>query len=127
MNLSRFIVTAAASILVSAAISNATTISECQTDIANLKTDTEQAAITGRNAEKDRAGLIGKLDNAATALDKAKFCDATQKLNDFRTKVNLLVAAGAIDVTTGQQLLAGADAAIACIRDVAGQAGTSCP
>jgi len=95
----------------------ASTVSECQAMIANLKAETQQVTITGRNAEKDRAGLVGKLDAARLALDRAKFCDPIQKLNDFRAKVIQLIDAGRINQepaagVTAEQLLAEADATV---------------
>ena len=118
----------AVAIIFSAAVANADTVSECQARIATLKADTLAVQITGKSADKDRAGLVGKLDNAAFDLDSAKFCDSIQKLNDFKVKVNQLITAGKINqtptdasgnaVVTGTQLLAEADAAINCINDL---------
>ena len=101
----------------------ATTVSECQAMIAGLESETQQVAITGRNADKDRDALVGKLDAAALKLDQAKFCDAIQKLDDYKARVNQLIAAGRINqdpdagVTAGQ-LLTDADAAINCINQL---------
>ena len=86
MNLQRFLALALAPFVIVASSTFATTISECQADIANLRTETQAATITGKNAAKDQAGLIGKLDGAAVELDKGKFCDSIKKLNDFKTK-----------------------------------------
>src|SRR5215203_1334926 len=97
MNLQRFLALALAPFVIVASSTFATTISECQADIANLRTETQAATITGKNAAKDQAGLIGKLDGAAVELDKGKFCDSIKKLNDFKTKVNQLIAGGSID------------------------------
>jgi hypothetical protein len=127
----------ALALTVSAGIARAETVSECQQMIANLKAETQNVIITGRNADKDRAGLIGKLNNASFALDQGKFCDAIQKLNDFKAKINQLIAAGNINqnptdangvsITTGTQLLADADAAINCINQLKIQSsGTGC-
>jgi hypothetical protein len=116
-----------------ASLAFAETVSECQALIANLKAETQGVVITGQNPEtKDRPGLIAKLDAASLALDRGKFCDAIQKLNDFKTKINQLILAGRINQdpnagTTGQQLLADADTAINCIRNLAAQAGVQCP
>ena len=38
----------------------------CQALIDALRAATETVLMTGKNAEKNRAGLIGKLDNATT-------------------------------------------------------------
>ena len=120
-----------------ATVVRATTISECQTLIANLKAEASSVQITGKSADKDRAGLVDKLNQASFALDQAKFCDSIQKLNDFKVKVNQLIAAGKINQTptdaagnplvTGTQLLADADAAINCINGLQVQStGVGC-
>jgi hypothetical protein len=124
-------------LIFSAPIASATTVTECQQMIANLKAETQSVVITGKNAEKDRTGLVGKLDNASFALDQGKFCDAIQKLNDFKARINQLVAAGNINqnstdangnpLVTAQQLLTDADAAINCINQLKIQStGTGC-
>ena len=117
--------------LVAAPLVSAQTVSECQAIIANLKAKTQTVAISGKNAEKDRAGLTLKLDEATLKIDQAKFCDAIQKLNDFKVRVNQLVAAGKINQdpalgTTGQELLTDADAAINCLNNLVTQSGTVC-
>ncbi|HVF56797.1 MAG TPA: hypothetical protein VM934_11645 [Pyrinomonadaceae bacterium] len=123
----------AVAMLAAAPLANATTVSEAQSMIASLKARTETVAISGKSAEtKDRPGLIGKLGEAALKVDQAKFCDAIQKLNDYKVKVNQLIAAGRINQdatlgTTGQELLADADATITAVRDLATQSGTTCP
>ena len=104
----------------------------CQALIDALRADTEAVALTGRQAEKNRASLLGKLDGASTALGKGKLCGAIQKLTDFRNKVNQLIASGSInnDPTagvTGQDLVDGANEAIACIQAQVAQSGTTCP
>jgi hypothetical protein len=102
----------------------ATTITEVQAMLTSLKTKTTNVIITGKSAEtKDRPGLIGKLNEASLKVDQAKFCDAIAKLNDFKVKVNQLIAAGKINQdptagTTGQELLNDADATIAAINEL---------
>ncbi|HEX8163109.1 MAG TPA: hypothetical protein VF538_14665 [Pyrinomonadaceae bacterium] len=127
----------AVALTLSANVVSAETVSECQQLLANLKSETQTVIITGKAAERDRAGLVGKVDNASFALDRGKFCDAIQKLNDFKAKVNQLIAAGQINqnptdangatLATGTQLLADADAAIHCINQLQIQStGTGC-
>ena|SRR6185503_18311181 len=111
---------------------NARTMQDCQGLIAGLRADTAAVVITGKSAEKDRAGLLGKLDNASDALARGKFCTAIQKLVDFRNKVNQLIAAGKINSdpnvgVTGQNLVDDANEAIACIQGLATQSGVTCP
>jgi hypothetical protein len=111
---------------------SASTISECQALIAALRSDTEAVVITGKNSEKNRTGLLGKLDNASVALDRVKLCDARAKLNDFRNKVNQLIVSGSINTdstagVTGQDLVNGANEAIACVDSLIAQSGIICP
>lgn len=111
---------------------NASMVQDCQTLIAALRADTEAVVITGKNAEKNRAGLLGKLDAASADLAKGKLCGAIAKLNDFRNKVNQLIASGSINSdpnvgVTGQDLVDDATAAIACIEGLVAQSGTTCP
>ncbi len=107
-----------------APIASATTVSECQALIANLKAET--ADTTNRLSDKDRAGLIATLDAASLKLDQVKFCDAIQKLNNFKATVAALAAAPKPKINqdptagvTAQQLIADADAAINCINQLA--------
>jgi opacity protein-like surface antigen len=131
-SMKKFAFAALAAVAFAAVVAHATTVSECQAIIAGLKTKTASVVIAGKQAEmKDRPGMIGKLDEASLKLDQAKFCDAIQKLNDFKVKVNQLAAAGKLNQdpaagTTGQELLADADAAIACVNDLVTQSGTVC-
>ena len=105
---------------------------QCEASIAELRAATEGVVLIGKNAEKDRAGLLTKLDGATASLSRGKLCDAIRKLTDFRNKVNQLIAAGKINNdpavgTTGQDLVDGANEAIACIEAQVAQSGTTCP
>ena len=111
---------------------NASMVQDCQTLIAALRADTEAVVLTGKNADKNRAGLLGKLDAASADLAKGKLCGAISKLSDFRDKVNQLIASGSINNdpavgVTGQDLVNDATAAIACIEGLVAQSGTTCP
>ena len=113
----------ALAIFVAAPLAHATTVTEVQAMIASLKTKTETVIITGKSADKDRAGLNGKLNEASLKVDQAKFCDAVAKVNDLKVKVNALIAAGKINQdptlgTTGQELLNDADAIIKALNDL---------
>lgn len=122
----------ALTMLVAAPLAQATTITEVQAMITSLKTKTESVIITGKSAEKDRAGLLGKLNEASLKVDQAKFCDAVAKLNDFKARVNALITAGRINQdpalgTTGQELLNDADATIAALNELQTQStGAAC-
>ena len=114
------------------AVRPAGAIQSCQSLIDALRADTETVVLTGRQAEKNRASLLGKLDNATRDLSRGKLCGAIQKLTDFRDKVNQLIASGSINNdpavgVTGQDLVNGANEAIACIQAQVSQSGTTCP
>ena len=117
---------------VAAPLAQATTITEVQAMLTTLKAKTTGVIITGKSAEKDRTGLLDKLNEASLKVDQAKFCDAIAKLNDFKVKVNHLIAVGRINQdpaagTTGQELLNDADAIIAGLNELQVQStGTAC-
>lgn len=117
---------------VAAPLAQATTITEVQAMLTTLKAKTTGVSITGKSAEKDRTALLDKLNEATLKVDQAKFCDAIAKLNDFKVKVNHLIAVGRINQdpaagTTGQELLNDADAIIAAINELQVQStGTAC-
>jgi hypothetical protein len=105
--------------------------SECLGLIAALRTETEGVVIVGKNAAKNRTGLLGKLDGAARDLDRGKLCGAIGKLLDFNQKVSQLNASGSINAdptvgTTGLDLIADANAAIVCIQAQAAAGGITC-
>ena len=123
----------ALAMFVAAPMVHATTVTEVQAMFATLKTKTETVVITGKAAEtKDRPGLLEKVNEGVLKVDQAKFCDAVQKLNDFKVRVNALIAAGKINQdptvgTTGQDLLNDADAIVAGLNDLQTQStGTAC-
>ena len=122
----------ALAMFVAAPLAHATTVTEVQAMIASLRTKTEGVVITGKSADKDRAGLILKLNEATLKVDQGKFCDAVAKLNDFKVRVNALIAAGKINQdpavgTTGQELLNDADATIAALNELQTQStGAPC-
>ena len=88
---------------------------ECQAKIANLRAITESAAFTN---EKDRTGLLGKLDSASAKLAQGKFADAIQALTQFRDKVATLQTQGKINSDDANVLIAGANDAIACVQSL---------
>lgn len=113
----------ALAMFVAAPLAHATTVTEVQAMIASLRTKTEGVVITGKSADKDLAGLVGKLNEATLKVDQGKFCDAIVKLNDFKARVNALIVAGKINQdpavgTTGQELLNDADATIAALNEL---------
>lgn len=123
----------ALAMFVAAPLAQATTVTEVQAMLGSLKAKTTSVIITGKSAEtKDRPGLLDKINEASLKVDQAKFCDSIAKLNDFKVKVNALIAAGRINQdpaagTTGQELLNDADAIIAALNELQVQStGAAC-
>ena len=123
----------AIAMLVAAPVALATTVSEVQTMITQLKGKVQIIAISGKNAElKDRPGLLGQLDGVALTLDQGKFCNSVTKVRDFQKKVNDMIGANKLnqDPTlgpTGQELLTDGDAIIGALNELQGQSnGTAC-
>ena len=119
--------------LMTAPAAYATTVSEVQTMITQLKGKVQIISISGKQAEtKDRPGLLGQLDGVSLTLDQGKFCNSVTKVRDFQKKVNDMVSAGKLnqDPTlgpTGQELLADGDAIIAALNELQAQSsGTPC-
>jgi len=119
--------------LVAAPVAQATTVSEVQTMITQLKEKVKVISISGKQAEtKDRPGLLGQLDGVALTLDQGKFCNSVTKVRDFQKKVNDMISAGKLNQDpsvgpTGQELLSDGDAIIAALNELAVQStGSPC-
>ena len=93
----------------------AQTAADCEALIATLRTAAGGVAISGKNADKDREGLVRPLEAASTELAKGKNADAAKKLADFKVKVQQLADAQRISNTEAATLLSQADAAINCV------------
>jgi hypothetical protein len=111
----------------------ATTVSEVQTMITQLKGKVQIIGISGKQAEtKDRPGLLGQLDGVSLTLDQGKFCNSVTKVNDFEKKVNDMISAGKLNQDpavgpTGQDLITDAESIKAALNDLATQSnGTRC-
>jgi hypothetical protein len=114
-------------------VAYATTVSEVQSMITQLKGKVQIIAISGKNAEtKDRPGLLGQLDGVALTLDQGKFCNSVTKVRDFQKKVNDMISANKLNQDpavgpTGQELLADGDAIIAALNELQTQStGSPC-
>lgn len=121
-------------LLVTAPVAQATTVSEVQSMITQLKGKVQIIVINGKFAEtKDRPGFLGQLDGVALTLDQGKFCDSVKKVKDFQKKVSDMIAADnkinqdpAVGVTA-QELLADGDSIIKGLSDLAVQSnGSGC-
>jgi len=123
----------AALMLITAPVAQATTVSEVQSMITQLKGKVQIIQISGKQAEtKDRPGLLGQLDGVSLTLDQGKFCNSITKVRDFQKKVTDMISANKLnqDPTlgpTGQELLDDGDAIIKALNDLAVQStGTLC-
>ena len=121
----------AVAMLVAAPVALATTVSEVQSMITQLKGKVQIIQISGKNAEaKDRPGLLGQLDGVALTLDQGKFCNSVTKVRDFQKKVNDMISANKLnqDPTlgpTGQELLTDGDAIITALNELSVQSNGS--
>ena len=123
----------AVAMLIAAPVAQATTVSEVQSMINQLKEKVQIIQISGKQAEtKDRPGLLGQLNGVSLTLDQGKFCNSVTKVRDFQKKVNDMISAGKLnqDPTlgpTGQELLSDGDAIIAALNELAAQStGSPC-
>ena len=98
---------------------NATTQSECQAQLAQLRADTLAAQSSFTNT-KDFTGAVGKVDGAVRELDKGKYVDAVTKLGDFQKLLGQLAGADKpkLDPATAGALSAEAQGAIDCISAI---------
>ena len=118
---------------VAAPLAHATTVSEVQSMINQLKAKVQIIQISGKQAEtKDRPGLLGQLDGVSLTLDQGKFCNSVTKVRDFQKKVTDMISAGKLNQDpsvgpTGQELLSDGDAIIAALNELAVQStGSPC-
>jgi hypothetical protein len=123
----------AALMLIAAPVAQATTVSEVQSMVTQLKGKVEIIQISGKQAEsKDRPGLLGQLNGVALTLDQGKFCNSITKVRDFQKKVNDMISAGKLNQDpsvgpTGQELLSDGDAIIAALNELQVQStGSPC-
>jgi hypothetical protein len=123
----------ALAMFVAAPLAHATTVSEVQSMINQLKGKVQIIGIAGKNAEtKDRPGLLGQLDGVALTLDQGKFCNSVTKVRDFQKKVSDMISANKLnqDPTlgpTGQDLLNDGDAIITALNELSTQSkGSGC-
>lgn len=119
--------------LITAPVAQATTVSEVQSMITQLKGKVQIISISGKQAEtKDRPGLLGQLDGVSLTLDQGKFCNSITKVRDFQKKVNDMISAGKFNLDptlgpTGQELITDGDAIIAALNELAVQStGSAC-
>ena len=85
MNLTRLVVMFVGLLLLNgvlAGTASATTVVECRTLIAHLRTDTVEAQRKAAQT-KDQSGSLAKLDDISAMLAQGKNAEAIQKLTDF--------------------------------------------
>jgi len=125
------IVAAALTAFLTVAPAQAVTVSECQQLITVIQQDVAGVAIGGNNPDQTRSSLSSKLSSAIIKLNQGKFCDAINKLQDFKISVLALAVPNAkgetkLDPADANRLAAEADEAIQCIAGLL-PAGTTCP
>ena len=98
---------------------SATTLEECQAQLATLQASTGAAASSFTNP-KDFNGAVAKLDAASLKLNEGKNTDAVQKLADFQVQLNSLATAPKpkLDPVIAQGLIDEAQGVIDCINAI---------
>lgn len=99
--------------------SAATTVDDCQAQLATLRSDTVAAETSFTNANSVTS-LTAKVDAASVKLAEGKNADAVQKLVDFQTTLNSLATAAnpKVEFGTAQTLTAEAQGVIDCINSI---------
>ena len=123
MKLTRLLVVLAALVslhAVAAGTALASTVDDCQAQLATLRADTVAAQNSFAN-QKDFTGSVAKLDAAGAKLAAGKNADAVGKLSDFQTTLNALASApkAKIDPAVAQALSEDAQGVIDCINTIA--------
>jgi hypothetical protein len=106
-------------ILFSALPATATTVSECQGDIATLLAQTDGTAFTGTNGNKAsqcQSKCEANLFQASKKLDQARFADAIDQMAEYKNAVAFCSSKGFVSDVDAAALEAGADVVIACIQ-----------
>ena len=98
---------------------SASTVEDCQSDLAALRAGTV-AAETSFGDAKSFSNAVAKLDAASAKLAEGKNADAAQKLVDFQTTVGALAAAPKpkLDPAVAQSLIAETQGVIDCINTI---------
>lgn len=104
---------------VGAAPASATTVTDCQAQLATLRADTVAAQASFTN-QTDLDNLVAKLDAASAKLAAGKNADAVQKLVDFQVKLTELASAPKpkVDPAVAQALITEAQGVIDCINAI---------
>jgi len=120
---------AAAALVLSAGVASAVHVSSCEQLITDLIGTAQTVQLSGKKAAKDLTGLTTTLEAASATLAVGKPCDSIKKLEDFKVKVDQLIAADRFisgEGPSGEELIAQADTAIACINSEVAAGGGSC-
>lgn len=99
--------------------SAATTVEDCQAQLATLSADTVAAQTSFTNANSVTS-LTAKVDAASEKLAEGKNADAVQKLVDFQTTLDSLATAPKpkVEASTALSLTAETQGVIDCINAI---------
>lgn len=106
-------------VLIPAVDASATTLQDCQSQLATLQSDTvaAESSFTNHMSFDDE---IAKLDEASTKLAEGKNADSVQKLVDYQSTLTSLATAvkAKVDPTTAQALTDEAQGVADCINAI---------
>ena len=105
-------------------------VDECQAEIAEvtalLELGPDDPNYIDFTNERDRTGLIAKLESASEKLEQGKYDDALANLTSVSEKVNTLVARGKLDQADANDILRPEiNDAIACVQGLVDAQATS--
>jgi hypothetical protein len=97
----------------------------CDGSLAALRTDTVNASSL---SDKNKGALLLKVDSTAVKVSQGKFCDALQKLNDYKSSIDALHSAAKPKISDTDYALLSGDVgnAIACVTNLVCAAGSTC-
>lgn len=105
----------ATALLVSPGRAAASTISECQADIATLTLQTQGTTYVGDKAAKVESQLLFHLSKASSGIDHAEFKDALKQVGDYSSDLKNAVVSGTVAAGDAAFLQTGAATVSACI------------
>ena len=103
---------------VAAAALATASVTTCTDQLTVLSNDVATVPITSGKVDKERAGMVKLVGDVTALLASGKVADALVKLENLRTKVDELAAAGRISADSAALLTADVQAATACIAPV---------
>lgn len=106
-------------LLLAAAPAQATTVADCQLQIATLAEQTSTATfLRGDKGVKTELQLLHQLTQTSKEMDQLDFRSAVKQMGDYSTDLARAVGSSTITVLDAAALQTGADSVVACIQQI---------